>query len=98
MMKLFVSQPMKGKTEAEIRAARDDALRAFREENGAFRLIDTFFAGYDGNRLQFLGKSVSEGLALADAALFIGDWKDFDGCACEHFIAKRYGVPCYYYK
>jgi hypothetical protein len=45
-----------------------------------------------------LGKSISEGLALADVALFIGDWENFDGCRCEQFIAAQYKVPCMYYK
>jgi hypothetical protein len=89
---------MRGKTEAEIKAEREAALKAFKEEHGPFELIDTYFRDFNGNRLQFLGKSVSEGLAFADFALFVGDWKNFDGCACERFIAERYGVPCYDYK
>jgi hypothetical protein len=96
MKKLFVSQPMKGKTSEEILAQREKALAAVKKRIGPFELIDTFFADFNGNRLEFLGKSVSEGLAIADAALFIGDWHKYDGCRCEHFIAAQYGVPCHY--
>jgi hypothetical protein len=39
-----------------------------------------------------------DGLALANLALFIGEWEKFDGCRCEQFIAAQYGVPCMYYK
>ena len=98
MKKVFVSQPMRGKTEDEILSARENALKRLKENIGGFELVDTYFAGFDGNRLQFLGKSISEGLALADIALFIGDWENFDGCRCEQFIAAQYGVPCYYSK
>ena len=98
MKKVFVSQPMRGKTEDEILSARETALKRLKENIGPFELIDTYFAEFNGNRLQFLGKSISEGLALADAALFIGDWENFDGCRCEQFIAAQYGVPCYYSK
>ena len=98
MKKVFVSQPMRGKTEAEILSARETALKRLKENIGGFELVDTYFADFNGNRLQFLGKSISEGLALADVALFIGDWENFDGCRCEQFIAAQYGVPCYYSK
>ncbi|MDR1232503.1 MAG: hypothetical protein LBK61_14010 [Spirochaetaceae bacterium] len=98
MRKVFVSQPMRGKTEEQIKSEREAALKAFGEASGPFELVDTYFKDFDGNRLQFLGKSISEGLALADTALFIGDWEGFDGCRCEHFIAAQYKVPCEYYK
>jgi hypothetical protein len=98
MKKVFVSQPMRGKTEEQIISERDAALKAFKEAHGPFELVDTYFKDFDGNRLQFLGKSISEGLALADIALFIGDWENFDGCRCEQFVAAQYRVPCAYYK
>jgi hypothetical protein len=98
MKKVFVSQPMRDKTEEQIKSERDAALKAFKEARGPYTLIDTYFKDFDGNRLQFLGKSISEGLALADVALFIGDWENFDGCRCEQFIAAQYKVPCMYYK
>jgi hypothetical protein len=97
-MKVFVSQPMKGKTDAEITAEREKALEQLGKRLGDVEVIDTHFKSYTGNRLQFLGKSISEGLALADVALFIGDWENYDGCRCEQFIAAQYKVPCMYVK
>jgi hypothetical protein len=96
-MKIFISQPMKGKTKEAILKERNEALDKLKSSIGGFELIETYFADFNGNRLQFLGKSISEGLALADVALFIGDWEHYDGCRCEHFIAVQYGVPCRYY-
>jgi hypothetical protein len=98
MKKVFISQPMKGKTKDEILANRSEAMDRLKSAIGEFELIDTYFADFDGSRLQFLGKSIGEGLALADVALFIGDWENFDGCRCEQFIAAQYKIPCLYYK
>lgn len=95
-VKIFISQPMRGKTEEEILNKRSKALEELKNSIGDFELIDTYFENFEGNRLQFLGKSISEGLALADIAVFVGDWQKYDGCRCEHFIASQYGVPCMY--
>ena len=93
-MKVFISQPMRGKTESEIEAQRAAAIRTLGEDA---EVIGTqFTADFSGSRLQFLGKSIMDGLAQADAALFIGDWEKYDGCRCEHFIAAQYGIKCMY--
>jgi hypothetical protein len=97
MKKVFISQPMKGKTEEEILIARNYVLGRLEKILGEFELIDTYFSEFNGNRLQFLGRSISEGLALADVAVFIGDWPKFDGCRCEQFIAAQYGLPCLFF-
>jgi hypothetical protein len=97
MRRVFISQPMRGKTNGEIKRERDRALslaRGYYQDD--VELIDTFFEGFNGNRLEFLGKSVMEGLAKADVAVFVGDWQNYDGCRCEHFIAAQYKVPCHY--
>lgn len=97
MKKVFVSQPMRDKTDDEIMAARSAAVAWLESCLGEkVEVLDTFFKGFNGNRLQFLGKSISEGLALADVALFVGAWERYDGCRSEHFVAAQYGTPIYY--
>ena len=98
MKKIMVSNGMRGKENveqyiADCRAAVDEHYMDRGEE---FMRINTFFADFTGNRLQFLGKSIVEGLALADEVVFMDDWERYDGCRCEHFIATQYGVPCVY--
>jgi hypothetical protein len=97
MKNVFISQPMRGKTPMEIESAWEYAMFCVRShyKEDAVR-IDTFSKDFDGNRLEFLGKSIMEGLAKADVAVFVGDWQNYDGCRCEHFIASQYGVPCFY--
>jgi hypothetical protein len=97
-MKVFISQPMRGKTDKQIEKERERAVNCVRWHFGEtmVEVLDTFFKGFDGNRLEFLGKSVMEGIAKADIAVFIGNWQNYYGCRCEHFIAAQYKVPCFY--
>jgi hypothetical protein len=98
MKKVFISQPMRGKTNEQILAERERAVETAASyfNQDMVEIIDTFFTDFNGNRLEFLGKSVMEGLARADVAVFVGDWQNYDGCRCEHFIAAQYKVPCLY--
>jgi hypothetical protein len=92
--KVFVSQPMRDKTEDEICATRNRVLEAFPKDR--YEYLNTYFKDFDGNRLAFLGKSIMEGLSKADIAVFCSDWERYDGCRCEHFIAAQYKIPCAY--
>ena len=98
MKKIMVSNGLRGKAspEAYVEKCREAVDRHYTEKGEDFERINTYFAVYDGNRLQFLGRSISEGLAIADEVVFMDDWEKYDGCRCEHFIATQYGVPCVY--
>jgi len=96
--KITVSQGLRGKGDPEacVAKCRRAAQDYYKNRKENVELTDTFFKDFDGNRLQFLGKSISEGLALADEIVFMDDWRNYDGCLAEHFIAIRYGVPIVY--
>lgn len=100
MEKLFISCPMRGRTEEQIRNSMDQmhkiAEAIFDEK---FEVIDTLIAdnapACNRAQLWYLGKSI-EMLSQADA--FIGvydDQKGFDGCIVENYTAKLYGIPQY---
>ena len=94
MKKIFISQPMKDKTDKEILAEREKAIAAAKTYLGEeVEVIDSFFqnAPHDAKPLWFLGKSV-ELMASADLAVFIGDWKNARGCKIEHICAVEYGI------
>lgn len=94
MKKLFISQPMRGKSAEEIQEERKGAVSAAREALGEeVDVIDTYFGNFDGNALQFLGKSLMF-LATADIAYFAPGWQDARGCKIEHDCAIAYGIPC----
>lgn len=94
MKKLFISQPMKGKTDEEILAERRKAVRSAERQLGEpVEVIDSFFqsAPVDAKPLWFLGKSL-ELLAGADIAYFAKGWKEARGCKIENTCAIEYGI------
>ena len=93
MKKLFISQPMKDKTDEQIKAERERIIEEVTKENGDVKVIDSFFesAPHDARPLWFLGKSL-ELLSTADYAYFADDWDKYRGCKIEHECAKEYGI------
>lgn len=96
MKKLFISQPMRGKTVAMIKAERTRAIQRAKELVGEpVKVIESFFenATVNANPLCYLGKSL-ELLSYADIAYFASGWKDARGCKIEHTCALEYGIVC----
>lgn len=94
MKKLFISQPMKDKTDEQILAERKKAIEATEEIVGEdVEVIDSFFqsAPVDARPLWFLGKSL-ELLSTADIAYFTPGWSEYRGCKIEHECAVQYGI------
>ena len=93
MKKLFISQPMKDKTNEEIKEERNNIVKRVTERFGEVEVIDSFFenAPHDEKPLWFLGKSL-ELLSTADCAYFAEGWKDYRGCKIEHEAAVHYGI------
>ena len=93
MKKLFISQPMKDKTNEEIKEERNKIVKRVTERFGEVEVIDSFFenAQNDAKPLWFLGKSL-ELLSTADCAYFAEGWKDYRGCKIEHEAAVHYGI------
>lgn len=94
MKKLFISQPMRGKTEEEILAERKKAIESAERNLGEpVEVIDSFFqnAPADARPLWFLGKSL-ELLSTADIAYFAKGWEDARGCRIENQCAIEYGI------
>ena len=97
-MKVFISQPMKGKTEEEILMERADAYALIRRSLPDAELIDTFIDEQLTEKhggLKYLAKSI-EMLDEADAVWMLKDWLSARGCRIEHECAKAYGIPVYY--
>ncbi|MBR0411067.1 MAG: hypothetical protein IJI25_08715 [Eubacterium sp.] len=96
MIKVFISQPMKDKTEEEILKAREKAIATVKRGYGEnVEIIDSYFADYNPDAgcvpLKFLAKSL-ELLADADIAYFAKGWQDARGCRIENVCAKEYGI------
>lgn len=107
MKKAMLSQPMAGKTEEEIKATREKAIKAL-EEKG-YEVINTLFTdewygkesmeerGVVQIPLCFLAKSL-ENMSLCHAAYFCEGWEDARGCRIEHAAAEAYGLEIIYDK
>lgn len=94
MKKLFISQPMKGKTNVEIKKEREEAIRCAKEMmNDEVEVIDSFFenAPAEEKPLWYLGESLKL-LSTADVAFFATGWKNARGCKIEHTCAQQYGI------
>ena len=94
MKKLFISQPMRGKTDEEILAVREKAIQSAENFLGEkVEVIDSFFqcAPVDARPLWYLAKSL-ELLSTADVAYFAKGWDEYRGCKIEHTCALEYGI------
>ena len=94
MKKLFISQPMKGKTDEMILAEREAAVEAAQSVLGEeVEVIENFFstAPEDESPLRLLGESI-KALAEADVAFFAKGWRYGRGCRIEHACAVAYEI------
>lgn len=97
MIKVFISQPMRDKTDAEIKEERERIIDACKNKYGEIDVIDSFFesAPHDAKPLWFLGKSF-ELLSTADLAVFAHGWEEARGCWMEHKACEEYGINIEY--
>lgn len=93
-MKVFISQPMRDKTDEQILKERKRAVQVINEKYGEeVEILESFFQGapHDAKPLWFLGKSIML-LSQADVAYFIGEWRNYRGCKAENMLAHEYGI------
>ena len=96
-MKVFISQPMKNRTEEDIIAERKVIIEKL--NNMHIDVIDTIFteeAPEDYNAgVYYLGKSILK-MAEADALFMIDGWREARGCRIERQVAEAYGIKILY--
>lgn len=93
MKRVFISQPMKGLSNEEIKENRETIKKLIKNEYGEVEFIESFFEGAPASAkpLWFLGKSF-ELLSTADMAFFALGWDEARGCIMEHEVCIRYGI------
>ena len=97
MRKLFISMPMRGLTNEEIKKKMKENKKLVEEILGEdLYLIDSVFDTNLGRSINmpvwYLGDSLKK-LAQADIVFFADGWKDARGCKIEHEVAKQYNIP-----
>lgn len=100
MKKLFVSVPMKGRTEEEIKASIQKMKKiAEIYEGEELELIDSYIEDNppkdSKEAVWYLGESLKK-LAQADVFIGINDAWDWNGCCIENDVASRYGIKNYH--
>lgn len=102
MKKLFISCPMKGRTEENIRKSREQMHRIaeiiFDQELEVIAsYIEDCPPANSKQAVWYLGRSIQ---LLSEADFFIGiDYSDvFNGCQAESDIARKYGIRSTYVK
>lgn len=96
-MRIFISQPMRNKTDAEIQAERAKAIdecNAYAARTGEkVYIIDSIIedAPDCARPLWYLGESLRL-LSGADAAYFVRGWSKNRGCRIEHIACSEYGI------
>lgn len=92
MIKLFISQPMAGKSKEEILTNRNKAIAIAKYLLGdeEVEVIDSY-STEEMTDLGYLGYSIMQ-LAKADVAYFDKDWNNARGCKIEHLCSVEYGI------
>lgn len=103
--KAMISQPLAGKSDAEIVATREKAIHAL--ESLGYEIVNTLFTdewySQDNMRkrgvvqvpLCFLARSL-ENMSLCHAAYFCKGWENARSCRIEHAAAHAYGLDIIY--
>lgn len=97
-MKVFISQPMQGRSDEDISKERSIIKSILTNKfNCDITIVDSFFkdAPVDAKPLWYLSKSI-ELLSIADLAYFAHGWDNARGCKIEHACAIEYGIPVMY--
>lgn len=103
--KFMLSQPMLGRSDEEIIATREKAIKVL-EEKG-YDVVNTLFIDEWHSRenmerrgvvnipICFLAKSL-EKMSLCHGVYFCKDWEKARGCRLEHEVALAYGLMVIY--
>ena len=94
-MRVYISVPMRGRTDAEILNERRKAIEIVKADNPYedIKVINNFFReeSRNDNPMWCLGNSI-ESLSTADLAFFSEGWQDARGCRIEFECAMSYGI------
>lgn len=97
MKKVMISQPMRGKTNEEIREEREEIAIRLAEEG--LQVIDTIISNNPPKDMDegiyYLAKSI-EFIGQVDIVVFMKGWEKARGCRIEHQVAVEYDKKIIY--
>lgn len=95
-MKIMISQPMRGKTNEQIRQERAELVKELEEQG--HEVIDTVFEEAPADEdiaIYMLSQSIRY-IGKVDAVYFMKGWEKARGCKIEHQVAVEYGKKVFY--
>ncbi len=96
IMKIMISQPMRGKTNEQIREERTELVSGLQEEGN--EVIDTVFENAPADEdiaIYMLSQSIRY-IGKVDGIVFMKGWEKARGCKIEHEVAVEYGKQVFY--
>lgn len=94
--KVMISQPMRGKTNEQIRQERAQAVKELTDMG--YEVLDTVFENAPADEdvaIYMLSQSIRF-LGRADLVVFMKGWEHARGCKIEHEVAVNYGKEIVY--
>lgn len=95
-MKVMISQPMRGKTNEQIKEERVELVNSLTEEG--YEVLDTVLESAPADEdvaIYCLSQSIRY-LGKADMVVFMKGWEKARGCKIEHQVASEYGKEIKY--
>ena len=95
-MEIMISQPMRGKTNEQIREERAELVKRLKEEG--YEVVDTVFEEAPADEdvaIHMLSQSIRY-IGKVDAVYFMKGWEKARGCKIEHNVAVEYGKQVFY--
>lgn len=96
-IKVMISQPMRGKTNKQIRQERAELVKRLEKDN--FEVVDTIVSETApkgcNEAIYYLSKSI-EFISKVDVVYFMKGWEDARGCKIENKICQDYGKQTMY--
>ncbi|MBO5138661.1 MAG: DUF4406 domain-containing protein [Bacilli bacterium] len=91
-MRLMISQPMRGKSNEQIRNERETLVKQLESEG--HEVVDTVISNFidgEGNdyAIKCLARSI-EYISQVDGLVFMNGWQNARGCKIEYQVAKEY--------
>ena len=90
-MKIMISQPMRGKTNEQIREERAELVKQLEAEG--HEVVDTVFENAPADEdaaIYMLSQSIRY-IGKVDGLVFMSGWEDARGCRIEYQVASAYG-------
>lgn len=90
-MRVMISQPMRGKTNEQIKQEREELVRQLEEQG--YEVVDTVFENAPANEdvaIYMLSQSIRY-IGKVNGVVFMKGWENARGCRIEHQVAIDYG-------